>query len=377
MSKTPLSMYVHIPFCVSKCIYCDFLSFADYDEGKIGLYVAALCEDIRIFGEGFEDFDVETVFFGGGTPSLLTVAQFRQILDVIQGSFRMESAHLGLEANPDTVDDVYLRSLYQLGFRRISFGVQSFDDAHLVSIGRVHAAQTAINAVYMASDAGFVDINIDLMYSLPNQSLEDFEITLDTALSLPITHISCYALTVEGGTPLGGEQCSSLRDMMPNEDDDRAMFEMAVQKLSDAGFKHYEISNWARPTYGCRHNIGYWTHRQYVGFGISAASFFSNKRWKKTDSLDGYIDGDFAFKLDEELDETALMAEYVMLGLRMMDGISLLDFKIRFGVGLYATALGERLEVFVKNGLLVKNADRLALTQEGMNLSNRIFSDII
>jgi len=362
--KTPLSIYIHVPFCAAKCIYCDFLSYAGCDEGKIGAYVAALCNDIASFGQDFDGFCVETVFFGGGTPSLLTIEQFSQILDVLHKNFFMKDAHLSLEANPDTVNTEYLKNLYKIGFRRISFGVQSFDDAHLAAIGRVHDAQSAVNAVKMAHDAGFADINLDLIYSLPHQTLADFEKCLDIALSLPITHVSCYSLTVEDGTPLADEQCLPLQKAMADEEADRVMFDLAVKKLALADFEHYEISNWARRGFCCRHNVGYWTHRQYVGFGLSSASFFGNKRYKKTDDIDAYIDGDFAFVLTEELDAAALATEQKILGLRMMKGID-------------KSLSCEKIEKFLRQGLLVEKDGKIALSPKGIDLSNMIFSELL
>lgn len=376
MGKTPLSVYIHIPFCVSKCIYCDFASFANCDEGRLGEYASALRKDIKKSEQPFQNFEVKTVFFGGGTPSLLKIGQLRQILDALQESFDINTAHFSIEANPDTVDAQYLKDLRQLGFRRISFGVQSFNDAHLASIGRIHDAQTAINAVKMAHNAGFADINVDLMYSLPHQTLADFEKSLDIAISLPITHLSCYSLTVEDNTPLASEQYSPLRLSMPDEDKDREFYVLAIKKLLDAGFEHYEISNWTKKGYECRHNIGYWTHRQYIGFGLSAASFIDGKRLKKSDNIDGYIGGDFAFQILEKLNEAALMAEHVVLGLRMIGGISQSEFTYRFNHSIH-DIFGSKIAKFIKSGLLLQDGDKIALTPKGIDLSNTIFSDII
>jgi len=334
-------------------------------------YVNALCKDISHKGNLLspENYEVVTIFFGGGTPSLLSIAQFDDVLTALRKNFIFANdAYLSLEANPETVNEDYLKNLKSLGFHRISFGVQSFNDKHLATIGRVHNAQTAINVVQIAHNAGFGDINIDLIYALPHQIIDDFENCLDIALQLPITHISCYALTIEEGTPLAGEQCSPLRNAMADEDIDRQMFALAKQKLANAGFVHYEISNWAKYGYECRHNVGYWTHRQYLGLGLGSSSFFANCRYKKTDDLQAYINGDFSLEVLEELDETALMAEKIILGLRMINGINATDVKNPFDV---------KIKKLIRGGLLTQKGDNITLTPKGIDLSNTVFSEIL
>jgi oxygen-independent coproporphyrinogen-3 oxidase len=372
--ESPLSIYIHVPFCRRRCIYCDFLSFSGQDE-LIGDYVAALCADIAAFGANFRDYCVETVFFGGGTPSLLSIAQLDEILAALRRHFNLSpEVCISIEANPETVDKAYLAALRKLGFERLSFGVQSFNDGHLKAIGRLHRAKTAINAINSAHSVGFKDINIDLIFALPNQNLKDFKIDLEIAVSLPITHISCYALTIEDGTPLSANQ--TLLDTLPGENQDRAMYALAKQKLTEAGFAHYEISNWAKPGYKCRHNLGYWTGRQYLGLGLGASSYFNNKRFKKTDDLKAYISGDFGLILLETLSPQAQMAEFVILGLRLTGGISSKTFKDRFNQDIF-TIHGHILNKFLNNNLLTQKGDKIALTAKGIDLSNTVFAEFL
>ncbi|MDR2167315.1 MAG: radical SAM family heme chaperone HemW [Clostridiales bacterium] len=373
MAKIPLSIYIHVPFCRRRCVYCDFLSFSGM-EWLIESYVAALLADIAEHSAEFRDYEVITIFFGGGTPSLLKSEHFEAILREIRTNFHLsQSCPISMEANPETVDEAYLLNLRNLGMSRISFGVQSFSNKNLKTLGRLHRADTAINAVKSASNAGFEDINADLIFALPNQSLADFEKDLDAALELPITHISCYALTVEEGTPLAD---SPLAAALPDEAADRAMYALAKQKLAAAGFAHYEISNWARAGFECRHNLGYWTGRQYLGLGLGASSYFGNRRLKKTDDLKAYIGGNFNLVLLEELSPQAQMSEFVMLGLRLTSGISIADFQTRFGQNIF-DIFGQTLNKFLAEGLLQQNTNKITLTEKGIDLSNMIFSEFL
>ncbi|MCL2350278.1 MAG: radical SAM family heme chaperone HemW [Defluviitaleaceae bacterium] len=372
MAKIPLSVYIHVPFCRSRCIYCDFLSFAGC-EGRAGDYVAALCADICESGGKFLDYEIETVFFGGGTPSLLSIRHLTDVLEMLGESFDIANdVHMSIESNPDTVSEDYLKDLKNLGFNRISFGVQSFNNKLLKTIGRVHDAETAAWAVHAAANAGFDDINIDLIFNLPHQDFSDFGESLDIALSLPITHISCYALTVEEDTPLADAQCALLRDAMGDEDKDRAMYALAKEKLEIAGFLHYETSSWARPGMECAHNVGYWTGREYVGFGLGASSYFKNRRLKKTECIDSYINNDFKFNILEELEAQAQMAEFVILGLRMTAGIDVNDFRTRFGHDIFDIFAGPLCK-HLDDGLLVHKDYKIALTSKGIDLANTVF----
>jgi len=343
----------------------------------MGPYVDAVCADITSSAPKFTDYEVVSIFFGGGTPTLLSTVDFEIMLGAISQNYLLaKDVSVTTESNPETVDFAYLAQLRKMGFNRISFGVQSFDDRLLTAIGRMHTAAKAVEAVNLAAEAGFGDINVDLMYALPHQSIADFVSTLEIAAKLPITHISCYALTVEDGTPLTGEQSSPLRDAMPGDDVDRQMYHMAREMLAAQGFEHYEISNWARPGYACRHNVGYWTHRQYIGFGVGAHGFVKNRRICRTDDLEAYIGRNFTGHILEELDNAAEMAEFMMLGLRMVGGIDAMEFEKRFGCNIY-DIFGEQLKGFVAQGLLYTDGGKIALTPQGIDLSNTVFAEFL
>ena len=370
----PLSIYIHIPFCRRKCGYCDFLSFCDMED-IYEPYVEALCRDIATSAVNFTDYQVVTVFFGGGTPTVLAAAQLGRILEAVKDNYALaEGASISTEANPETVDMEYLVDLRQMGFNRISFGVQSFEDTMLANIDRIHTGEKAIEAVKQAAAAGFDDINIDLIFALPHQSISDFEKSLEIAPSLPITHISCYALTVEEGTPLA--QNCKLMGAIPDETADRAMYHMATEKLVAAGFGHYEISNWAKPGRECLHNIGYWTGREYMGFGIGAHSLVKNSRFCKTDNLEEYIGGDFATIHLEDISRREAMAEFVILGLRLIDGIDAHGFKKGFDQDIFGV-FGGQIKRFEQEGLLAISGDNIRLTKKGLDLPNLIFSEFL
>ena len=373
-TMTPLSIYIHIPFCRSRCIYCDFLSFCNADD-MMQPYVDALCADIVATAPEFADYEVVSVFFGGGTPTVLATAQLARIFDAVAANYHLAGdVSVTTEANPETVDFEYLARLHQSGFNRISFGVQSFDDRLLAAIGRAHSSAKAVDAVNMAAEAGFRDINVDLIYALPHQSPADFAAALDMAVKLPITHISCYAMTVEDDTPLAHN--TVLLAAIPNEAADRQMYHMAKEVLASQGFTHYEISNWAKPGFTCRHNAGYWTHRQYMGFGVGAHSYVQKRRICKTNSLAAYIGGNFACKLLEEIDQPAEMAEFMILGLRLTQGIDIREFTKRFGRDIF-DVFGSQLKKFTTQGLLCTNGTKIALTACGIDLSNMVFAEFL
>ena len=376
-----LSIYIHIPFCQSKCHYCDFLSFpldgGVPDKGDcpapLGTvpepYAQATSQDLITSSASFTSHTISTIFFGGGTPSLLSIDQLHGILTTLQQNFTLtQNTNLSIETNPETLAKPYLTDLKNLGFNRISLGVQSFNDTHLKSIGRRHSAETAINAIKWAKEAGFKDINLDLMFALPNQSVADFEKCLETAINLPITHISCYALTIEEGTP--------MENHITDENLDRQMYALAKEKLASAGFKHYEVSNWAKAGYECRHNTGYWTGREYLGVGLGASSYFQNKRMKKTDDLDEYTNGNFEFIVQEELDTAAKMSEFMLLGLRMSDGISASDFKARFGRDVFEV-FGSQLSWLFDEALLAQEGGKIRLTSRGLDIANTVFVEFL
>lgn len=352
------STYLHIPFCTHRCAYCDFNTYAG-QEALIPAYVDALCREIEIIGRNFPAGEVHTIFFGGGTPSLLTPRQFEQILAAIHASFDVSlEAEISLEANPGTVTLDTLRGLRALGFNRISFGVQSFHPDELRQLERIHDPFDVFNALTWARRAGFDNLNLDLIYGLPEQSPDRWSATLRWALSLAPEHLSLYALTLEHGTPFGRW---AARGLLPLPDPDAAaeMYERAGEMLEAAGYLQYEISNWAKdnsqhqftinrsPSFACRHNLTYWRAQPYLGFGAGAHGYFDNLRVANVLRIKTYIERlspdylipDYPFPRSpatvnlQPVNLRTRMQEMMMLGLRLTrEGVSARDFADRFGV---------------------------------------------
>ncbi|MBE5766052.1 MAG: radical SAM family heme chaperone HemW [Clostridiales bacterium] len=352
-------VYLHIPFCASKCAYCDFASWANR-KGDWAQYVRMLIDEIETSGGG----SVETVFFGGGTPSLLQPELLVNILDAVRRTFDVHpDAEITLEANPGTLDAAKLEMYRKAGFNRISLGVQAADERLLRSIGRIHTWQEAEDAVRMAHEAGFENISLDLMYGLPEQSVQDVEDALDKALALPIRHISCYNLIVEEGTPLArGVEAGKL--IIPDEDIQAQMQRAVCAKLEAAGFDRYEISNYALPGYECRHNINYWMRGNYYGFGCAAHSLVNGVRYANPDSLDDYLCGERR-TYEERLTEEDVRIETVMLGTRT-----------RWGAD---ASLADEAEVkkMIRSGLARMEGNMLVMTAAGWEVHNAILARIL
>jgi len=385
----PLSLYVHIPFCRSKCAYCDFNSYAG-QEALIPAYVGALLQEARAWSRVCGGKRVETVYFGGGTPSLLPLAEAERLIEGLRQRFAVATeAEVSLEANPESVDLAYLRGLRTLGFNRLSLGVQSFDEEELRFLGRIHTATGAAAAYDAARRAGFADVGLDLIFGLPEQRPSRWRRSLARALRLGPEHLSLYALTVEEGTPLA-RAMSEGKVQEPDEDAQAAMYTESEERLEAAGYEHFEISNWARPGHRCRHNLTYWETRPYLGLGAGAHSYLGGCRFANTPLPKDYIElvqasgppEEGAGGLDlsrmpqvaslERLDEQTEMADTVILGLRLAEGVSLRRFRERFGVGLeerYAQEISE----LTAWGLLEVSAGRLRLTRRGRLLANEAF----
>ena len=385
----PLSLYVHIPFCRSKCAYCDFNSYAG-QEALIPAYVGALLQEARAWSRVCGGKRVETVYFGGGTPSLLPLAEAERLIEGLRQRFAVATeAEVSLEANPESVDLAYLRGLRTLGFNRLSLGVQSFDEEELRFLGRIHTAAGAAAAYDAARRAGFADVGLDLIFGLPEQRPSRWRRSLARALRLGPEHLSLYALTVEEGTPLA-RAMSEGKVQEPDEDAQAAMYTESEERLEAAGYEHFEISNWARPGHRCRHNLTYWETRPYLGLGAGAHSYLGGCRFANTPLPKDYIElvqasgppEEGAGGLDlsrmpqvaslERLDEQTEMADTVILGLRLAEGVSLRRFRERFGVGLeerYAQEISE----LTAWGLLEVSAGRLRLTKRGHLLANEAF----
>ena len=376
--KTPLGIYVHIPFCRSKCSYCDFYSVTFRESRVWDDYLDAVCQHIREAGMLAPGYLVDTVYFGGGTPSLFGADALVQILRTIRKAFDVAgNAEITFEANPDSVSDRLLKKLRSEGFNRVSLGVQCDDDKILKKLGRPHDYQQAVTAVRQIRKAGFKNLSLDLMFGLPGQTPEGWEATLSHVLSLNPEHISCYGLKVEEGTPL-----YDFRDLSNLADDDTQadMYLAAIKVLRDHGYRQYEISNFCKKGNISRHNMKYWTGGEYLGFGPNASSDFAGRRFSIIRDLQGYIDGIFnggqVLTDIQEIPERERAGEYLMLRLRTTTGLDPQEYETRYRLPF--SPLTKVLEHFKRQGLTQQTFDgRWNLTAEGFLLSNMVISDLL
>lgn len=373
-----LGIYVHIPFCRSKCEYCDFYSLGGRHKEEMARYLTAVLQHIRETAARAPSYTVDTIYFGGGTPTFFGAEGLDQILNEIAKRFNVSrSPEVSLEANPDTARAQALRALQHAGFNRISIGVQSDDDELLKKLGRPHNYEQARVAVAEARRQGFENVSLDLMYGLPGQTKEAWQRTLETVLQLQPDHLSCYALKVEENTPLW-----NYREYagLPDDDTQADMYLAAVEALGKADFEQYEISNFARPGRACRHNLKYWTGGEYLGFGPSAASDFAGKRFTIKRDLAGYIDG--VLKKGEILSECETIplreraGEYLMLRLRTAQGIEETEYTKQFLLPF--APLEKLLQRCAKAELAEKTPDgRWRLTPQGFFVSNAVILDLL
>lgn len=368
-----LGLYIHIPFCRSKCEYCDFYSLGGgRDRRTTDDYLQALADHMRESGRLAPDYLVDTIYFGGGTPSFFGAENLEKILDEVHRSFRLSiDAEITLEANPDSVTKQSLNKLLRAGFNRISLGVQTDDDDLLKKLGRPHTFEQAKQAMLRAREAGFGNISLDLMYGLPGQTLTAWKQTVEHILRLRPEHLSCYGLKVEEGTPLW-----SYRDAanLPGDDVQADMYLAASAMLREAGYGHYEISNFAKKGFASRHNLKYWMGGEYLGFGPTAASDFAGKRFTIVRDLSGYIAGIAGRRAIlsecESIPMRERVGEYVMLRLRTAEGISAEEYER--GYLMPFEPLEKAMLRFAEKGLAEYGNDRWRLTERGWLLSNRI-----
>lgn len=371
--RNGFGVYLHVPFCLSKCPYCDFCSFPGSEREDRERYVSAVLREIR--ERDFPRREVTSVFFGGGTPSLLDARQFDSLLSAVGKRYPIaENAEITFEMNPATADREKLRDLFSLGFNRVSIGCQSLSDDELKGLGRVHTAQGFFDAYADVLAAGFANVNIDLMYGIPRQTAESFAKTLRTAVSLAPSHISAYGLIVEEGTPFFLRR-SELG--LPGDDAEADLYAMASETLRTAGYRHYEISNYARPGNECRHNLLYWRQGDYAGYGLSASSHVDNVRKTNTRDLTAYLASPAAATAEEVVIEGAdFEYEYIMLSLRLSEGIDEGDFRRRFG-HTFRDAYAEKIAPFILRGLLQYDGERTALSDEGLYVSSALLRELL
>ena len=377
-NKTPLGIYIHVPFCRSKCQFCDFYSLTDKDDRLMESYLNAILAHIRECGPLAPGYKVDTIYFGGGTPTFFGAEGMATILSMIRRCFDVDSnAEITFEANPDSVTDGLLRRLRAEGFNRVSLGVQTDNDKMLKELGRPHDYAQAVNAISRIRHAGFKNLSIDLMYGLPGQTLTDWKDTLERVLPMMPEHVSCYALKVEEGTPL-----YHYKDVcnIPDDDTQADMYLAAVEILRSKGYRQYEISNFARKGLYSRHNMKYWTGGEYLGFGPSASSDFAGKRYTMVRDLQGYINGiKTGGEVIEEMDEIPLReraGEYLMLRLRTSTGIIREEYEHKFLLPF--DPIEEALERNRAMGYAARNTEgRWRLTPKGFLVSNSIISDLL
>lgn len=375
MIKNKKGLYLHIPFCVKKCNYCDFLS-APATKADREVYVDCLIKEIQAYKAA--GYEADTVFFGGGTPSLLSAYSIQRLMDALYTTFRIEkSAEITMECNPETVDKEKLSAMHRAGINRISFGLQSAVDRELVLLGRIHNYKRFRTAYEEARKAGFVNINVDLMSAIPEQTEESWEETLSKVIALQPEHISAYSLIIEEGTVFYDRQDKLT---LPDEDAERRMYYRTGELLRAYGYEHYEISNYAFAGYESRHNLKYWSGADYIGMGQGASSYLEKVRFHNP--YDGRVYrencGDLAALCceREKLDKARQMEEFCFLGLRRMCGISEKEFKRRFKkeFGEVYPGIAEKFE---EKGLLKRKGEWISLTERGIDVSNQIFAEFL
>lgn len=364
-------LYIHIPFCVKKCEYCDFVSFAGC-ESRFPEYIDVLINEM----EEYRGAEINTVFIGGGTPSLLIPELINRLCTEVKDNFKLAPEYeWTIEANPGTVTDLKIQTMLRGGINRVSLGVQSFNDTELNAAGRIHDSKTAYETVIKLYKAGFENISIDLMESLPYQTAESFKQTLETAVSLPIKHISVYSLIIEEGTPIKKKYDEGIYKM-PDEDSDRALYHYTKRFLSEHGFNRYEISNYANPGYESRHNLKYWDCDEYIGIGVAAASYIDGRRFSNTTSLGQYLSRSFRSGECEKLTSEDMMGEFMMLGLRKTSGVSAAEFERRFGKPM-ESIYGTQLERFTRIGAMEYTGGYYRLTDRGLDVANAVMCEFM
>ena len=394
-NKEELSLYIHIPFCVRKCGYCDFLS-APADEKARDRYVQALLMEIeRYQGTETADRKIKTLYIGGGTPSILSVNQLDCIIQKIKCTFNFcDDIEASMEMNPGTASKEKCRALYQMGINRLSIGLQSTNDMELKTLGRIHSYEDFLNTYTWCREAGFQNINVDLMAALPYQTVESYTTGLRKIIRLAPEHISAYSLILEEGTPFYQKYNSGCYPL-PDEEQERLMYRETEHILAQAGYERYEISNYAKKGYACRHNLVYWQGGDYLGLGLGSSSYMDGVRYHNTTDLNTYVNQCAYVEDREELSVQAKMEEFMFLGLRVMAGVSGTEFEKRFGKTM-EDVYGDVLRKHEEEGLLrierkedrkeaaaaepakgKTNIEKVMLTTKGVDVSNYVFADFL
>ena len=380
-----LGIYVHIPFCAKKCNYCDFYSLASGEDEKKN-YIEALKREIKEVAKKVStDYEVYTIYFGGGTPSIIKADYIKEVLDVIMSHFKLYKddfyPEITIECNPKTVDTEKLSIYREGGINRISLGLQSTDNDELKLLGRIHTYEDFLESYDMVKSTGFKNVNIDLMSAIPNQKIKTYGKSLNEIIRLGPEHISSYSLIIEEGTPFFKKYSENapLFSDLPSEDEDREMYALTSEKFSKAGYERYEISNYAKEGFYSRHNTSYWDRVPYLGFGVGASSFFGNERYKNMANLKEYIKKAGKEDIREEITKLSLndaMSEFMFLGLRKTEGISKTKFMNNFTFCV-EDIFGKTIKKYINNKLLIDNGEFLRLSDRGLDISNYVISDFL
>lgn len=383
--KQKLGIYIHIPFCMKKCNYCDFLSFPGTEQA-MDQYVAVLIKQLQFYGPMYKDYYVSSIFFGGGTPSILPASHIATIMSTIYKSFDVDAnAEITIECNPGTIHKEKLSIYKQSNINRISLGLQSTNNEELKFLGRIHTYEDFLRSFDIVRECGFANINIDLMSALPYQTLATYEESLKKVISLKPQHISAYSLIIEEGTPFESLDTA----LLPSEDEEREMYYMTRNILEAQGYYRYEISNYSLEGYECKHNSSYWTRDNYLGVGLGSSSLIKtnnmyegyklpvNKRFKDYSDMETYMKGDFGtYEELTTLSPAEIMEEFMFLGLRLTKGISSLTFREQFGVAL-DTIYSSVIDELTKNNLITYKNNILKLTDLGVDLSNLVLAKFL
>lgn len=374
-----LSLYIHIPFCISKCYYCDFSSFVNINH-KIDDYIDSLIHELSLYKERISEYNIKTIFIGGGTPSCINPKYINRMLEFIYKNFRTTGlVEVTIEANPGTLDREKVRIYKKSGINRVSIGVQTLDDKLLESIGRVHKAKDFYRSYEILREENINNINVDLIFGLPNQTIDNVIDSLKKAIELGVEHISYYGLILEEGTRLYKSYIEG-KILLPDEDMERLMYHKATEYLIEHGYDHYEISNYALPSYECKHNLVYWDVKPYLGIGLSSHSNMEGKRFSNTSDINIYIENlkkkILPIEDEEIIDKNTEIEEFCILGLRKISGIDKTQFKNRFSIEieeLYKDIINKH----IKNGLILNDDNCIRLTKRGLDLSNLVEIDFL
>lgn len=374
-----IGLYIHIPFCKAKCNYCDFNSYAGAEK-YIAQYFDALKREMLLYSEKLKDYKIRTVFIGGGTPSLVDTRYLYETINSLRQYFNVEKGcETSIETNPGTLSYEKLLSYKALGINRLSIGLQAWQNELLGELGRIHCREEFSENFKLARKAGFKNINVDLIFGIPGQKLGDWAETIANIVKLEPEHVSCYSLKIEEDTVYGRKLEEGLLVSVDDELD-RKMYYIAIDKLTGNKYRHYEISNFAKPGYECRHNLVYWKAERYIGLGAGAHSYFEGKRYNNCTHIESYVKSLLSGKIPEEdvqeIDKMEEISEFLILGLRLVEGISAGEFKARFHEDMF-DLFGEKIKKLLKKELMEKDGDRIRLTNYGLDTANQVFAEFV